>query len=118
LANACVPSLVRRGGGMRDVAIREIPRPAGDGMMLVLHILCDPCDAMGANLINQVCEALKPRIEELKGEKVGLCILSNLVDGKLACAEVVIRNVDPIVGKGVAEATLFAEADPYRASTH
>ena len=42
-----------------------------------------PCDAMGANLINQVCEALKPAIEELTGERVGLCILSNLVDSKL-----------------------------------
>ena len=73
---------------------------------------------MGANLINQVCEALKPRIEELTGERVGLCILSNLVDTKLACAEVVIRNVDPIVGKGIEEATLFAKTDPYRAATH
>jgi hydroxymethylglutaryl-CoA reductase len=86
--------------------------------MLVLHILCDPCDAMGANLINQVCEALKPRIESLTAERVGLCILSNLVDGKLAGAEVIIRNVDSVVGRGVEEATLFAKADPYRATTH
>lgn len=121
LANACVPGLVARGGGVRDIAIREVPRVDGesaDGTMLVLHILCDPCDAMGANLINQVCEALKPRVEELTRERVGLCILSNLVDTKLACAEVVVRNVDPIVGKGVEEATWFAKADPYRAATH
>jgi hydroxymethylglutaryl-CoA reductase len=118
LGNACVPGLVRRGGGVRDLAIRELERPDGTGTMLVLHILCDPCDAMGANLINQVCEALKPRIEELTGERVGLCILSNLVDSKLAVAEVTVRDIDPIVGRGIEEATLFAKADPYRAATH
>jgi hydroxymethylglutaryl-CoA reductase len=118
LANACIPGLVKRGGGIRDIGVRELVRPGGEGTMLVLHILCDPRDAMGANLINQVCEALKPKVEELTFEKVGLCILSNLVDGKLACAEVVIRDVDPVVGKGVEEATLFAKADPYRSATH
>jgi hydroxymethylglutaryl-CoA reductase len=120
LGNACVPGLVARGGGIRDIAIREVPRgqSEADGTMLVLHVLCDPCDAMGANLINQVCEALKPRVESLTAERVGLCILSNLVDTKLAVAEVVIRNVDPIVGKGIEEASRFAEADPYRAATH
>jgi len=118
LANACIPSLVNRGGGVRDIAIREIPRGDENGTMIVLHLLCDPCDAMGANLINQVCEALKPKIEEITGERVGLCILSNLVDSKLAVAEVVVRDVDPVVGRGIEEATLFAKADPYRAATH
>jgi hydroxymethylglutaryl-CoA reductase len=120
LANACVPGLVARGGGVSDIVIREISpdRNYGQHSMLVLHILCDPCDAMGANLINQVCEALKPRVEELTSEKVGLCILSNLVDTKLACAEVIIRNVDEVVGRGIVEATRFAKADPYRAATH
>ena len=118
LANACIPGLVARGGGIRDLAVRELERPTGDGTMLVLHLLCDPCDAMGANLINQVCEAIKPRVQELTGEEVGLCILSNLVDNKLAVAEVVIRNIDPALGKGIEEATLFAKADPYRAATH
>ena len=118
LGNACVPGLVARGGGIRDIAIREVPRVDNEGTMLVLHILCDPCDAMGANLINQVCEALKPRVESLTSERVGLCILSNLVDTKLAVAEVVIRNVDPVVGKGIEEASIFAETDPYRAATH
>jgi hydroxymethylglutaryl-CoA reductase len=118
LANACVPGLVARGGGIRDIAVRELSRPGGDGTMLVVHILCDPCDAMGANLINQVCEALKPRIEHLTRERVGLCILSNLVDANLSVAEVVVRNIDPVVGKGIEEATIFAKADPYRAATH
>lgn len=118
LANACIPGLVARGGGVQDIAVRELDRPDGKGKMVVLHILCDPCDAMGANLINQVCEALKPRIEDITEEKVGLCILSNLVDSKLGCAEVVIRDIDPRVGRGIEEATLFAKADPYRAATH
>ncbi len=118
LANACIPGLVARGGGVRDIAIREVPRPTQDGTMLVMHILCDPCDAMGANLINQVCEALKPRVEELTCERVGLCILSNLVDTKLVAAEVIVRDVDPLLGKGIQEATLFAKADSYRAATH
>ena len=118
LANACIPGLVNRGGGVRDIAIREVPRPGEDGVMLVLHILCDPCDAMGANLINQVCEALKPRVEELTSEKVGLCILSNLVDTKLVAAEVILRDIDPVLGQGIQEAALFAKADPYRATTH
>ncbi|HEX4926107.1 MAG TPA: hydroxymethylglutaryl-CoA reductase, degradative [Bdellovibrionales bacterium] len=120
LANMCVPGLVGRGGGVQDIAVREVPRndPACPGNMLVIHILCDPCDAMGANLINQVCEALKPRIESLTQERVGLCILSNLVDSKLAGAEVIIRNIDPVVGHGIQEASIFAKSDPYRASTH
>ena len=117
-ANNCLPGLLARGGGVSDIAIREVPRSDSGGTMLVLHILCDPCDAMGANLINQVCEALKPTVEELTSEKVGLCILSNLVDTKLAVAEVIVRNVDPVVGRGIEEATLFAKADPYRAATH
>lgn len=116
LANACVPSLVARGGGVRDLAIRSLSRD--EGTMLVIHVLCDPCDAMGANLINQICEALKPRVESLSGEKVGLCILSNLVDSKLSVAEVMIRNIDPVLGRGIVEATLFAQRDPYRAATH
>ncbi|HTL11848.1 MAG TPA: hydroxymethylglutaryl-CoA reductase, degradative, partial [Bdellovibrionota bacterium] len=119
LANRIVPGLVARGGGVRDLSVRDLDRPeGGDTRMLVLHVHCDPVDAMGANLINQVCEALKPRIEELTGEKVGLCILSNLMDGRLAGAEVVVRNVDPGVGRGIEEAWRFAEADPYRACTH
>lgn len=116
--NLCIPGIVARGGGIRDLAIRELARADGKGTMLVIHVLADPCDAMGANLINQVCEFLKPIIEELTSEKVGLCILSNLVDGKLAGAEVVIRNVDEKLGRGIEEATQFAKSDPYRAATH
>jgi hydroxymethylglutaryl-CoA reductase len=113
-ANAMLPGLVGRGGGVRDLSFREFP----DTNMLVIHVLCDPRDAMGANLINQVCEGLKPKTEEITGEIVGLCILSNLVDTKLATAKVVIHDIDPGMGRGIVEATRFAEADPYRAATH
>ena len=60
-ANAMLPGLVARGGGVRELAFRDVPRADGQGNMLVVHVLCDPCDAMGANLINQVCEGLNPR---------------------------------------------------------
>ena len=116
-ANEAVPGLVRRGGGVEELKLRSLERPDG-GEMLVLHVLCDPCDAMGANLINQVCESLKPCLAELTGEDVGLCILSNLVDTKLTRAECRIPGIDPAVGQGIEEASLFAELDPYRACTH
>ncbi len=116
--NSIVPGLVARGGGVRDLLFRCLPREDGTGSMLVIHVMCDPCDAMGANLINQVCEGLKPEIEAITNEKVGLCILSNLVDGKLAYAKVEIEGIDPEVGYGIQEATQFAKSDPYRAATH
>ena len=119
LANEFVPGLVRRGGGVRDISVRFLDRPDHlTDQMAVIHIHCDPCDAMGANLINQVCEGLKPTLEELTKEKIGLCILSNLVDENLSGAEVVLRNVPPSEAEGIVEASLFAEADPYRATTH
>jgi hydroxymethylglutaryl-CoA reductase len=119
LANQTIPGLVARGGGVRDLTIRVLDRADhSDQQMLVIHVLCDPCDAMGANLINQICENLKPKIEEITEQKVGLCILSNLVDTKLVVAELTIRNIDPKVGRGIEEAYLFAASDPYRAATH
>jgi hydroxymethylglutaryl-CoA reductase len=118
LANACIPGLVQRGGGVQRLEVRELKRAEDPLPMLVLHLLCDPKDAMGANLINQVCEALKPRVEALTGEKVGLCILSNLVDSKLVKAKVTLKGLDESVAKGIEEATRFAKVDPYRAATH
>lgn len=117
-ANQLVPGLVARGGGIRDLEFRVMDREDQQGQMLVIHVLCDPCDAMGANLINQVCEGLKPIVEEITQEKVGLCILSNLVDGKLAYARVEIEGIDADTAMGIEEATQFAKSDPYRASTH
>jgi hydroxymethylglutaryl-CoA reductase len=108
--------LVRRGGGVKDLRVREIPR--GDGSsMAVIHVHMDPCDAMGANIVNQVCEFLKAPIESLSGEKVTMCILSNLVDTKVTRAVVTIK-VDEELGQKIEEASLFAQLDPYRAATN
>jgi len=128
--NQIAEGLVRRGGGVRDLQIRVIDRyVAEDGSqkksettteekMLVIHVLMDPRDAMGANIINQVCEALKPEIEKVTQEKVTMCILSNLVDTKLTRAKVLIKNIDPLVAQGIEEASLFSQVDPYRAATN
>ncbi len=117
IANSVVPGLVKRGGGVRAFKVRRLERPDGREM-LVLHVYMDPCDAMGANLINQVCEAIKPHLALWTEEKVGLCILSNLVDSKITHATVRIPGVDKEIGKGIEEASIFAETDPYRAATH
>lgn len=117
-ANRIIPGLVSRGGGVRSLEFRLLDREDETGKMLVIHVCCDPCDAMGANLINQVCEGLKPAIEVLTQERVGLCILSNLVDGKLVRARVVIKGLDEETGLGISEADQFAKTDPYRATTH
>lgn len=109
--------LVRRGGGVRDLVVRRVPR--GDGTdMAVIHIHMDPVDAMGANIINQVCEFLKAPIEEVTGEKVTMCILSNLVDTRLTEAQVVIEKIEPELAEKIEEASLFAQQDPYRAATN
>jgi hydroxymethylglutaryl-CoA reductase len=103
--------------------------------MLVVHLLYNCGDAMGANLINTACEALAPKIEQLSGGRVGLRILSNLSDRRLAWAKCVIpatqlmdraanagdnpiENPKSKIANSIVEASLFAELDPYRATTH
>jgi hydroxymethylglutaryl-CoA reductase len=86
--------------------------------MAVLHVLADPVDAMGANIMNQVCEFLKEPIQLATGETVTMCILSNLVDTKLTRAHVVMRGLEPSLIARIAEASLFAQRDPYRAATN
>ncbi|HRO67907.1 MAG TPA: hydroxymethylglutaryl-CoA reductase, degradative [Pseudobdellovibrionaceae bacterium] len=108
--------LVRRGGGVSDIRVRHLPRPDGISMA-VIHVHMNPCDAMGANIINQVCEFLKDPIEGLTGEKVTMCILSNLVDTKVTRAVVKIK-IDEELGRKIEEASLFARLDPYRAATN
>jgi hydroxymethylglutaryl-CoA reductase len=109
--------LVRRGGGVTDIEIRRLIRP--DGLeMAVVHILMNPVDAMGANIINQVCEFLKHPIEELTQEKVTMCILSNLVDTKLTKAVVTLEKIDSELAEKIEEASIFAETDSYRAATN
>jgi hydroxymethylglutaryl-CoA reductase len=109
--------LVRRGGGVTDIRVRRVPR--GDGSdMAIVHVLMDPCDAMGANIINQVCEFLKEPIEQFTGERVTMCILSNLVDTKITRVEITMSGIDPELAEKIEEASLFAQQDPYRAATN
>ncbi len=117
LANQTCASWVKRGGGVQDWEIRRLARPEGDEM-LVVHLFFDPVDAMGANGVNQVCESLRPVLERLTQETVGLCILSNLGDQQLATAEVKLQGVGRELSQKIAEASLFAQLDPYRAATH
>ena len=117
-ANAEVAqSMVNRGGGVTDLQLRHLQRK--DGLdMAVIHLMMNPCNAMGANIMNQTLEYLKEPIEQLTQEKVTMCILSNLNDQKLTTAKVTLRNIDPDLGYKIQEASLFAELDPYRAATH
>ncbi|KTC85233.1 hydroxymethylglutaryl-CoA reductase, degradative [Legionella brunensis] len=110
-------NMVKRGGGVIDLQLRHITRQDGKDMA-VIHVMMNTCDAMGANIINQVLEFLKTPIENITGEQVTMCILSNLNDEKLTTAKVTIRGVDSELGERLQEASLFAEVDPYRAATH
>ncbi|MCH2533444.1 MAG: hydroxymethylglutaryl-CoA reductase, degradative [Bdellovibrionales bacterium] len=109
--------LVRRGGGVTDIKLRPIERPDG-GMMAVIHVMANTCEAMGANIINQVTEFLKPIIQQMTGEELGMCILSNLVDTKVTRATVVLKNINTELGKSIEEGSLFSQIDPYRAATN
>jgi len=119
LANQQDPVLVRVGGGARGLELRVVDSEAGQ--MLVVHLLVDCRDVMGANAVNTMCEVLAPVIEELTGGRVLLRIISNLADRRLARAEAVVRK-EAIGGEQVVSdivsAWAFADADPYRAATH
>ena len=80
-----MPNMVRRGGGVVDLGFRVLKSPT-IGPMIILEPLINVKDAMGANIINTLMEALKPRIESLLGGQVGLCIV-NLCDTRLARAQ-------------------------------
>jgi len=119
------PVLVKLGGGPHDLEIRRIEE-SPIGPFLVLHLIYDVRDAMGANAVNTACERLAPRIEALTGGRVHLRILSNLADRRLARAECTIFLSELAFGEfsaeqvrdGIIEAWAFAVADPYRAATH
>ena len=125
LANQTDPVVVSLGGGARDIEVRAFPETAV-GPMLVLHLLYDTRDAMGANTINTAVETLAPTVEEISGGRVHLRILSNLADRRLAHARCIIppelMAFDDYSGKqvvqGIVEAFAFAAVDPYRAATH
>ena len=133
LARAAAPGLIQRGGGPDCIEVRDLGR--GD---IVLHLLVDCQDAMGANLVNSMAEAVGPRAAELSGGKLGLRILSNLCDRRrvrttcrVHARELLLRSQSgkssyppPLDLDGgaiidlVVEASRFAEIDPYRAATH
>jgi hydroxymethylglutaryl-CoA reductase len=142
VARGAVPNLVERGGGPRSLELREL-----EGGRVVVHVLVDCKDAMGANLVNSIAEAIGPVAAEITGAELGLRILSNLSDRR--CATVTCR-VHPSdltfarassassaaydgappsadgaprltgdqIADGIVAASQFAEADPYRAATH
>jgi hydroxymethylglutaryl-CoA reductase len=118
-------TVIKMGGGPRDIEVRLFP-DSPIGPMLIVHLIFDCRDAMGANIINTACEQLAEPIARITGGRVGLRILSNLADRRLARAECRIpvsalafgdyageRVVD-----GIVEAWAFAAVDPYRAATH
>ena len=109
--------LVRRGGGVKRIEVRKVARGDG-GFMAVIHVYADPCDAMGANIVNQVCEYLKMPVENATLETVSMCILSNLVDSRLTRAQVEMYGLDEELMERIEEASLFAQQDPYRAATN
>lgn len=111
-------TLFKRGGGVREIKLRLLPRQKDSRVMGVLHVHLNPCEAMGANQVTQVCEFLKPHIEAQTNEVVTLCILSNLTDSKITTATLTLKGIDPELGGKIEEASHFAACDPYRATTH
>lgn len=120
LANEQDPILVKLGGGCRDIEVRVID--SAKGPMVITHIWVDTRDAMGANAVNTMAEALAPYIEQWTGGKVFLRILSNLADRRIARARCVVKKdaitPGPEIIDGIIQAWAFADADPYRAATN
>ena len=119
------PGLTRHGGGVRELEVRRIEQ-SPIGSFLVVHLILDAADAMGANMVNTAVESLAPLLAALTGARAHLRILSNLSDRRLATAEVSL-SLEKLAFEGfggeqardgVIEAWAFAEADPYRAATH
>ena len=124
-ATAVDPVLSRLGGGARDLQVRLID-PSPLGAFLVLHLIYDVRDAMGANAVNTAMERLAPRVEQITGGRVHLRILTNLAERRLARARCTLKLADLAfdrysgeqVRDGIIAAWAFAASDPYRASTH
>jgi hydroxymethylglutaryl-CoA reductase len=126
LANSLHPKMVARGGGAVDLEVILHPATNESVEMLVAHLLVDTRDAMGANLVNTMCEGVASFVESITGGKVFLRILSNLADRSLVRAQVKIPT-DKLgnngydgeqVRDGIIIASQFASVDSYRAATH
>ena len=124
-ADAANPRLVELGGGSRGMELRRLEHPPLPPM-LVVHLIYDTVDSMGANSVNTVLESVAPMIEAISGGRAHLRILSNLADRRLARASCAIpphrlrseKYGGEQVRDGIVEAWAFAAADPYRAATH
>jgi hydroxymethylglutaryl-CoA reductase len=118
LCNKQDSTLVRFGGGARDVEVRGIETE--QGRMLVVHVMVDVRDAMGANAINTMAEKITPLLEELSGGRAKLRIISNLATRRLARARAVWKRdaIGEDTVQGILEAYAFACADQYRCATH
>jgi len=126
LANSLHPNMVARGGGAKDFEVHIHPSSGQGGDMVVAHLLVDTRDAMGANLVNTMCEGVASLVENIAEGKVFLRILSNLTDRAMVKARVSIP-LDALAGRGfdgeqvrdgIILANEFASIDPYRAATH
>ncbi|MEW6328997.1 MAG: hydroxymethylglutaryl-CoA reductase, degradative [Candidatus Micrarchaeota archaeon] len=118
LANSRDSTLIRLGGGAKEVEARAILTPRGE--MLIIYLYVDVRDAMGANAVNTMAEMLAPRAEEITGGKARLRIVSNLATKRLARAGAVFKRdvVGEDVVEGVLDAYEFARANGYRCATH
>lgn len=112
-------SLKERGGGAEEIKTRTIETDSGE--MLIVHLIIDTRDAMGANVVNTMVESISPTIEEITGGEVILRILSNLADKRIAKAKATFSKAElggeKIVDR-IIKANQFAKADPYRCATH
>ncbi len=119
IANEQDPVLLKFGGGCRDVEVRVIDSIRGP--MVIVHLIVDVRDAMGANAVNTMSEAVAPYIEKITGVRTHLRIISNLATLRIARAKAVF-DANAIGGKEVVDAIIdayaFAKADPYRCATH
>jgi hydroxymethylglutaryl-CoA reductase len=119
------PPLKRLGGGPLDLEVRILEH-AETGPFLVVHLIYDVRDAMGANSVNTAVERIAPQIEAITGGKARVCVLTNLADRRLARARCTIPAASLAFGSysaeevrdGIIAASAFAEVDPYRAATH
>lgn len=120
LANEAYPSIVKRGGGARDLWVEN------KGDFLIVYLAVDPKEAMGANMLNTMLEALTDRIQELSGGQALMAILSNLATRSLVSARCAIdfkalsRNPEEAIeiAHRMELASQLAQVDPYRAATH
>jgi hydroxymethylglutaryl-CoA reductase len=119
ICDACDPTLVKLGGGFRDLEVRVVATPIGS--MVITHIVVDTRDAMGANAVNTMAERLAPELARWTGGRTLLRILSNLADRRVVRARAT-WTCDAIGGGQVRDAMIaayhFADNDPYRAATH